>query len=213
MDDTARNSNVTDIRLPIGQNSQQDDQNQQVPKVRVPVGGGFGRPGLVGGGEGVYSGDSGEGGDSREKEKPQEPDDDSEVLKLLEKARRRETKELAELHKTSERQKAAEVQGVAETQKGVETLQSIEASRGPEVQGSPEAQKIRDGRVQKKETDRQFAGAPRTSALGKIVDKRTGKEKMHRVDINRADSITKIADIKEQDFIERVEQEHVKSII
>ena len=44
-------------------------------------------------------------------------------------------------------------------------------------------------------------------ARGKIVDRRTGKEKLHRV-AETADKTTKTADIKEQEFIEGVEQVH-----
>jgi len=100
-----------------------------------------------------------------------------------------------------------------EVQKSPEIGQSPEVLRSPEIQKSPETHRPGVDNKQKESTDQPVQKVPPPSASEKIVDKRTGKEKTHRVDINKADAVTKVADIKEQEFIERVDQEHVKSII
>ncbi len=237
MDSTAQNPNVTDIWSVVGQGNQQDDQNQPVPQGSppAPAGGSFGKPGLAGGGESGYSGEGQESRDKAQKlevnERAQGLEADKETLDLLEKARKREMDELAELrqpverqrpgenqrptesHKSEERQKTGEVQKPQETLTSPEVGRSPEIPRSPEVQKSPEIHKPGVDKQQKESTDQPVQKVPSPSASEKIVDKRTGKEKTHRVDINKADAVTKVADIKEQEFIERVEQEHVKSII
>jgi len=261
MDDTAQNSNVTDIWSTAGQGNQQDDQSQPVPQgsAPAPAGGSFGKPGLAGGGENRYSEDKQEGGERVQKTEAEEKsrglEADRETLDLLEKARKREMEELAELrqpaeqqrpsenqrptesHKYEERQKIGEVQKPQETltspevgrspevprnpemskspevQKSPEIGQSPEIPRSPEVQKSPEIHRPGVDKQQKESTDQPVQKVPAPPVSEKILDKRTGKEKTHRVDINKADAVTKVADIKEQEFIERVEQEHVKSII
>ena len=235
MDDTAQNSNVTDIWSATGQGNQQDDQNQTTPQGGTQAGGSFGKPGLAGGGESGYSEgkkESEEGFPKTEaQEKAKKLEVDKETLDLLEKARKREMDELAEFRQPAERQtfienqspteshKYEERQKIGEVQKPQETLINPEVVRSPEIPRSPESQKSpeihRPGidKKQKEPTDQPVQKVPTPPASEKIIDKRTGKEKTHRVDINKADAVTKTADIKEQEFIERVEQEHVKSII
>ncbi len=225
MDSTAQNSNVTDIWSATGQGNQQDDQNQPVLQGGQPAsaGGSFSKPGLAGGGESGYVGEGQESQDKTQKpeadEKSQGLKVDQETLDLLEKARKREMDELAELHKPVERYKVGEVQKPQEALKSPEIAGSPEIPKSPEVQRSPEVQKSPElyrpevGKTQKADASQSAKELPESPAPGKIVDKRTGKEKTHRVDINKADAVTKVADIKEQEFIERVDQEHVKSII
>jgi len=55
--------------------------------------------------------------------------------------------------------------------------------------------------------ERQAAQAVKPLAQGEIVDHRTGKVRTHRVE-GVADKTTKTADMKEQEFIEGVEQIH-----
>lgn len=214
MDDTAQNSNVTDIWSTVGQGNQQDDQNQPTPQPNAPAGGSFGKLGLAGGAESGYFQDKQEG-----EEKAQKLEVDKETLDLLEKARKREMEELAELQKPVERQKIGEVQKPQEALvspevgKSPEIPRSPEIPKNPEIQKSPEVHRPAVNKLQKESTEQPVREVPAPPASEKLVDKRTGKEKTHRVDINKADSVTKVADIKEQEFIERVEQEHVKSII
>ena len=235
MDDTAQNSNVTDIWSTVGQGNQQDDQNQPTLQPGTPTGGNFGKPGLSGGGESGYSEGKKESEERVPKteadEKAQKLEVDKETLDLLERARKREMDELAELrqpverqrpsenqrptesHKSEERQKTGEVQRPQETLTSPEVGRSPEIPKSPEVQKSPEIHRPGVDKQQKEPTEQPIQKVPASPASEKIVDKRTGKEKTHRVDINKADAVTKVADIKEQEFIERVEQEHVKSII
>ena len=237
MDDTAQNSNVTDIWSTAGQGNQQDDQNQPVPQgsAPAPAGGSFGKPGLAGGGESGYSEGKKESEEgfpkTEDQEKAKKLEADKETLDLLEKARKRELEELAELrqpterqrssedqrpkenHKYEERQKTGEAQKPQEASTSLEVDRSQEIPRSPEVQKSPEIHRPKVDKQQKESTEQPAREVPDTPAPDRIIDKRTGKEKTHRVDINKADAVTKVADIKEQEFIERVEQEHVKSII
>jgi len=93
-----------------------------------------------------------------------------------------------------------------------EVEHTAEIFKTPEVPVSPEV-----GEKEKPEEVHEPKRTPKAeppevvqeiSTKGKIIDKRTGKEKTHRVDPNKADKVTKIADIKEQDFIEGVELVH-----
>jgi len=217
MDDTAQKSNVTDIWSTAGQGNQQDDQNQPTLQPNAPTGGNFGKPGLAGGGESGYSEDKKESEEgfpkTEDQEKAKKLEADKETLDLLEKARKREMDELAELQRPLERQKTGEIQRPQETSTSPEVGRSPEIPRSPEVQKSPEIHRSGVNKQQKESTEQPIQEAPAPPASEKILDKRTGKEKTHRVDINKADAVTKVADIKEQEFIERVEQEHIKSII
>ncbi len=217
MDDTAQNSNVTDIWSMVSQSNRQDDTNQPAPRGDPQTGGGFGKPGLAGGGETGYSQDRQEGRDEDQRtpvdESAKKLEVDKEALDLVEKARRREVEELAELHKPAEQGRLGEIQKSQETMKSPEVVKSPEIPVSPEVPKSPEVQRTKARKTQDKKLEQQSTNISGSPAPGKIVDKRTGKEKPHRVDANRADSVTKIADIKEQEFIERVEREHVKSIV
>lgn len=87
-----------------------------------------------------------------------------------------------------------------------ERLPSVETIRSPEV---GEKLKLAEAPKPKEEmaSEPQVVQPEETSLKGKIVDQRTGKVKTHRV-AERADKTTKVADIKEQDFIEGVEQVH-----
>jgi len=86
-----------------------------------------------------------------------------------------------------------------------------EIYKAPETLVSPEVgekQKAAGAQKPKKEPEVESPEVVQDiSTKGKIIDKRTGKERTHRVDKN-ADSITKIADVKEQEFIEGVESIH-----
>ena len=95
---------------------------------------------------------------------------------------------------------------VREEQSHDERLPSVEKIRSPEVGEKlkpaetlkPKEEKIKESQVVQPEE---------ISAKKRVVDKRTGNVKTHRV-AERADGITKTADIKEQEFIEGVEQVH-----
>lgn len=87
-----------------------------------------------------------------------------------------------------------------------------EIYKAPETLASPEVgEKQKPAAVQKPREEPNIEPqevVQEISTKGKIIDERTGKKRTHRVDINKADSITKIADIKEQEFIEGVESVH-----
>lgn len=221
MDVTAQNSKVNDIWSTMDQPVQVNppptdpDNPQNNPNVRDDGGvapsapsaspGSFGKPGLARGGE---------NGGWQESLTAEE---------LLEKARKQEAEQVAELYKPSETRKSSEVPGSVEvatspevsraTEVG-EKLRPAEVLRPPESVPSPEVQKPQSKKApsESPESSPKVAQQPQDIA-GKVVEKRTSKEKLHRVDINKADSVTKIADIKEQDFIENVEKEHIKSIL
>lgn len=93
-----------------------------------------------------------------------------------------------------------------ETEPGPEVYKAPETLETPEV-GETEKPKEVHKHQHKPKVDTQEV-EPEIPPQKKIVDRRTGKEVTHRVDINRADSITKTADIKEQEFIEGVEKVH-----
>ncbi len=96
-----------------------------------------------------------------------------------------------------------EAEHVAEIYKAPEAFKSAEVLKSPEIQKFENKQK------------KSFPQETSDESLVKknVVEQRTNREKLHRVDINKADSVTKTADIKEQEFIEGVEREHVPSII
>lgn len=98
-----------------------------------------------------------------------------------------------------------------EVARGKESMPSDEALKSPEV-----GEKLKPAEVPKPREEKikepQVAQPEEALVKGEIVDQRTGKVKTHRV-AETADKTTKVADIKEQEFIEGVEQEHVKSII
>jgi len=93
-----------------------------------------------------------------------------------------------------------EVGHIAEIYKSTETLAS------PEV-----GEKLKPAEAYKPKEEKtsvsQVAQPEETPLKGKIVDQRTGKVKTHRV-AETADKTTKVADIKEQEFIEGAEQVH-----
>jgi len=164
MSDTAQNSNadVNDIwslpdppaQAPQANASPQNPNDSHTTTVKN--GGGFGRPGLAGGGE---------GGAGLESDAAQE-----------------------------------EAERTAEIFKAPETLVTPEVG---EKQKLPEVHPRKEKRVE----EPQVVRPEKAPAKGRVVDQRTGKVKTHRV-ADAADSITKTADIKEQEFIEGVEQVH-----
>lgn len=87
-----------------------------------------------------------------------------------------------------------------------EKLPSVETIRSSEV-----GEKLKSAEVHKpveeKIKESQVAQPEEVSVKGQIVDQRTGEVKIHRV-AEIADKTTKIADIKEQEFIKKVEQVH-----
>lgn len=190
MDVTAQNPKVKDIwstsGQPATQNGTQDDPQSDVvdSSIKVSSGGGFGRSGVMPGGE---SGGWNESQEAQEIQKAQE---------LLAQARKQEAEHLAEVSKSPETPNSVEVG---------EKLKPAEVLRAPESQ-KPSQPK------EPVKSSQEVAPQPQEMAR-KVVDKRTGKEKTHRVDINRADSVTKTADLWEQDFIVNVEKEHIKSIL
>jgi len=96
-----------------------------------------------------------------------------------------------------EKAKKEEAERVAEIYKAPEVLPSPEAVRKIKEPLKPALQPAKPQEV-----------VQGLVANGAVIDKRTGKEKTHRVDIQSADGITRIADLKEQDFIEGVESVH-----
>lgn len=183
MDVTAQDPNVNDIwstpNQPVQGNFQSSASGgsivSPVPKA------GSSKPGLAG------SGESGGWG-----EVPSAED-------LLEKARKEEAEQVAELYKAPEVPGSVEV---GEKLTPAEVLRSPENLKSPKPQENKSPAKLSPKVIPQEE-----------SLKGKVVDKRTGKEKTHRVDINNADAVTKTADLKEQDFIEHVEKEHIQSIL
>lgn len=190
MDVTAQDPKVKDIwstsDQPVIQSSAQDNpQTDQVyPLSTQPPAGGSGKPGVM------PSGESGGWNESQEAQEIQQAQD------LLEKARKQEAEQTAELYRSPETPSSAEVG---------------EKLRPSEVLRTPESQKPLHPKAPAKSPQEVVPQAQET--VGKVVDKRTGKEKTHRVDITKADPVTKTADLREQDFIENVEKEHVKSIL
>lgn len=106
---------------------------------------------------------------------------------------------------------------VVETGVSMEAAPLPEAERPAEVEVSPEVlvspeigEKTEPAKVEEspKPKEVETAIAEDLPTKGKIVDKRTGKVRTHRVDVERADKITKIADIDEQEFIDGVQRVH-----
>lgn len=93
-----------------------------------------------------------------------------------------------------------------------ETEHTAEVFKAPEILKSPEAgENLKPAESQKSKEEKpkepEMAQSEEVTTRGEIIDKRTGKERTHRVD-DKADKVTKTADIKEQEFIEGVEQVH-----
>jgi hypothetical protein len=191
MDVTAQNPKVNDIWSmpdqpaqvnppPTDPDNPQNNQSVRDNGSDAPSAssGSFGKPGLARGGE------SGSWQETLTAED------------LLEKARKAEAEQVAELYKAPEIPSSAEA---GEKLRPVEVLRALEIQK---PQSKKEPSKPSPKVVLQEE-----------SLKGKVVDRRTGKEKTHRVDINNADEVTKTADLKEQDFIEHVEKEHIQSIL
>lgn len=113
-----------------------------------------------------------------------------------------------------ERARREEALRAEEVYKAPEALGSDEIGEklpSPEVLRTPESQK--PYRQEKSVEVPPKTASPKEPLANRVVDTRTGNEKTHRVDINKADPVTKTADLKEQDFIEKVEREHIQSVI
>lgn len=93
-----------------------------------------------------------------------------------------------------------------EVARGKESMPSDEILKSPEV-----GEKLKPAEARKPTEEKikepQVAQPEEVLVKGEIVDQRTGKVKTHRV-AETADKTTKVADIKEQEFIEGVEQVH-----
>jgi hypothetical protein len=89
-----------------------------------------------------------------------------------------------------------------------EVYRSPEIPESPEIGEKPELPEVHKPTHKKERVILPQEDQPgEASPKGKVVDQRTGKEKMHRV-AEAADNTTKVADIKEQEFIEGVESVH-----